>query len=187
MATVEINSFVSKFVNLWKSGLDASLKLESHAGQASLSISLGLGSFHETDEIEKKPYIAKKVSPSRARRRKRRAKARQDAVNFQSHAGVDQTSEEDVVLSQNSVEDTAVDEASEEDVSTQKVIRAADNAAEKVDIYEDDAGVTEFELRRFSSCDLEEKPPDLSTELGLMIKESQRKRNLWEKLNGLPS
>ena len=86
MATVEINSFVSKFVNLWKSGLDASLKLESHAGQASLSISLGLGSFHETDEIEKKPYIAKKVSPSRARRRKKRAKARQDAVNFQSHA-----------------------------------------------------------------------------------------------------
>ena len=62
-----------------------------------------------------------------------------------------------------------------------------DDDAEKVDIYEDDAGVTEFKLRRSSSFDMEKKPPDLSTELGLMIKESQRKRNLWEKLNGLPS
>ena len=57
---------------------------------------------------------------------------------MESHAGVDQTSEKDVVLFQNSVEDTAVHESSEED-----------DIAEKVDIYEDDAGVTEFEVQKY--------------------------------------
>ena len=78
MATAEINSFVGKFLNLWKSGFDASLKFETRAGKASVSISLGLGAFSETDNVAEKPCSVKRVSPSRIRRRLRRAKARQN-------------------------------------------------------------------------------------------------------------
>ena len=36
-----------------------------------------------------------------------------------------------------------------------------------------------------SSCNLDKEPPDdLSKQLELMIKESQRQRNLWTELNG---
>ena len=102
MATAEINSFVGKFLNLWKSGFDTSLKFETRAGKASISISLGLGAFSETDNVAEKPCSVKRVSPSRIRRRLRRAKARQNiACREESHTAVkDESSEEDVVPSQ---------------------------------------------------------------------------------------
>ena len=40
---VEMNSFIGKFVNLWQSGCDASLKIESSAGKASVVLQLHLG------------------------------------------------------------------------------------------------------------------------------------------------
>jgi hypothetical protein len=53
-------------VNLWQSGRDACLQLDTHAGQACVTLRLGLGEH---------PLLQhhKKVSPSRQRRRDRRA------------------------------------------------------------------------------------------------------------------
>ena len=39
----EINSFMGKFVSLWQSGRNASLKVESKAGQAHVTLQLDLG------------------------------------------------------------------------------------------------------------------------------------------------
>ena len=39
----QLNSFVGKFVNLWQTGKNATLKLESQAGQASVNLLLDLG------------------------------------------------------------------------------------------------------------------------------------------------
>ena len=39
----EMNSFFGKFASLWKSGNDASLMFETHAGQACVTLRLGLG------------------------------------------------------------------------------------------------------------------------------------------------
>ena len=39
---VEMNSFIGKFVNLWQSGCDASLKIESSAGKLLLFFNLNL-------------------------------------------------------------------------------------------------------------------------------------------------
>jgi len=39
----EVSSFVNKFSSLWRSGCDASLHFESQAGQAYVTIRLGLG------------------------------------------------------------------------------------------------------------------------------------------------
>ena len=39
----KMNSFVGKFVSLWKAGRNASLKLDSEAGKARLTLQLDLG------------------------------------------------------------------------------------------------------------------------------------------------
>ena len=64
----EINSFVGKFASLWKQGYNVNLNLESKAGKAQVTLSLGLDDF----PVEK-TCLQKKVSPSRLRRRERRA------------------------------------------------------------------------------------------------------------------
>ena len=76
----EVSSFVNKFTSLWRSGRNASLLFESQAGQAYVTIRLGLGAhpvniqndFHKHKSPEPK---RKKASPSRLRRRARRAAA----------------------------------------------------------------------------------------------------------------
>ena len=63
----EINSFVHKFVNLWQAGRNASLKLDSQAGQASVTLHLDLGQAVPPQHVQN----------ARERRRQRRADARQ--------------------------------------------------------------------------------------------------------------
>ena len=71
----EVNSIMWKFCSLWKSGWDANLSLETHAGQACVSLRVGLG-FYEERQIQPKIIPSKKkLSPSRNRRRERRAAA----------------------------------------------------------------------------------------------------------------
>ena len=74
---MELNSFVSKFWNLWSSGRTARLAVECQAGQATvnLQLDLGLPQHHPLQE-----HHVKHVSPSRLRRRARRAQARADAA-----------------------------------------------------------------------------------------------------------
>ena len=83
----EVSSFVNKFVNLWKSGCDASLHMESQAGQAFVTIRLGLGTgaystsnSRQNKQFQHSESKVKKVSPSRMRRRARRSAARQVAA-----------------------------------------------------------------------------------------------------------
>ena len=99
----EISSFVEKFVNLWKRGGDVSLNLETHAGQVCVSLRLGLGKFAtDTDDLNDMVH-RKKVSPSRLRRRERRATARRLDANI--HAGKSKTeaSEQDAKIVNTSV------------------------------------------------------------------------------------
>jgi hypothetical protein len=71
MASIfEMNSFVGKFLNLWQSGRDATLQVETQTGQACVTLRLGLGE-HPGQQHRKK------ASPSRQRRLDRRATARQ--------------------------------------------------------------------------------------------------------------
>ena len=70
----EMNSFLGKFANLWKSGSDASLQFEAHAGQACVTLRLGLGE-HPYEQFQEQKF-SKKESPSQKRRRDRRAAAR---------------------------------------------------------------------------------------------------------------
>ena len=71
----EVNSFVTKFTNLWKAGRDACLQLVSHAGQACVTLRLGLGVFPH-DKKDANEILRKKLSPSKIRWRNRHAAAR---------------------------------------------------------------------------------------------------------------
>jgi hypothetical protein len=56
----EVNSFVGKFFNLWKCGRDATMQLETQAGQACVTSRHGLGEHPHQQH-------RKNVSPSRQR------------------------------------------------------------------------------------------------------------------------
>ena len=67
----ELNSFLGKFVNLWQNGMEASLRIDSKAGKATINLEVGLG---QAPQPEQHPIC--KYGPSRLRRRERRADAR---------------------------------------------------------------------------------------------------------------
>ena len=75
----ELDTFIQKFRNLWKSGLDARLNMECHAGQAWVGLHLRLG--HGPGPLHQSvlPKISRnRDTPSRQRRRARRAAAREE-------------------------------------------------------------------------------------------------------------
>ena len=96
MATVdlEINSFVTKFQQLWKAGRDAHMDFETHAGKAWVNLRLGLGEY-PSDSIVKQHHL-KRLSPSRLRRRERRAADRLENSNILQKDNVKDNSVEDV-------------------------------------------------------------------------------------------
>ena len=65
----ELETFVQKFRHLWKSGLDAQLNLEAHAGEAWVGLHLRLG--QEPGPLHRKPQFTNvKKSPSARDRRR---------------------------------------------------------------------------------------------------------------------
>ena len=76
----ELHSFVKKFSALWAAGSNASLSFESNAGQVFVTFRLGLGdhpSRMSDPNLENK--MKKRLSPSKLRRRERRAAERLSA------------------------------------------------------------------------------------------------------------
>ena len=75
---IELNTFVGKFVRLWQSGSDASLKVESKARKASLILQLDLGYQHNAPQRQQ--VSSPVVRAARVRHCQRRAAERQAAA-----------------------------------------------------------------------------------------------------------
>ena len=73
----ELHSFIGKFVSLWQAGLDTSLTVKAHAGEARVHLQVGLG--HAPPPPSAGCHAPFCQCPSRIRRRERRAKARKVA------------------------------------------------------------------------------------------------------------
>ena len=73
----EVFNFVNKFINLWKTGFEAKLHVESQAGQAWVQLQVGLGALQQ-------PHYHRKPGPAQLRRRARRAEARASQVAAQA-------------------------------------------------------------------------------------------------------
>ena len=68
----EFHSFVTKFVNLWENGFEASLHVNSKAGYANINLQVGLGQA----QYPQHQHHQRQPGPSRVRRRERRAESR---------------------------------------------------------------------------------------------------------------
>ena len=112
MEPSELGSFISKFKQLWKSGLDVKLNIEANAGQAwaSLHVRLGQAPGPPFQDLIQPPPKKPRNGPSRQRRRERRAaerlhgKAEEDSLhNQESDKG--KTSEEEDLSAEEAVRD----------------------------------------------------------------------------------
>jgi hypothetical protein len=104
MNSIELDSFVQKFKQLWHLGVNAHLDAHTHAGQAWVSLHVQLG--QAPGPLQHPPH-RQQVSPSRQRRKARRAAERKktaeeapnkDAENVETEAAkANPTSENDEV------------------------------------------------------------------------------------------
>ena len=72
----EVHSFVSKFTSLWSAGSNASLFFESNAGKAYVTLRFELGEHPMKLNDASGGMLKKRLSPSKLRRRERRAAER---------------------------------------------------------------------------------------------------------------
>lgn len=118
MYNEELDSFVSKFRHLWRIGCDAHLDINAHAGQAWLGLHVRLG--HAPGPLHQDPtnhFNKSRNSPSRQRRRERRAAARKEAVAAQ----VTRTEGQDVASENTDTNIDIIEEVTETDVSREKL------------------------------------------------------------------
>ena len=94
----ELLNFVTKFSNLWKSNKSARLAAECHGGKATVSLHLQLGVLTPEKVLQPSPP---RPSPSRLRRRARRAQER-------AKAAANAASTDDTAVEAAQVTDTAV-------------------------------------------------------------------------------
>ena len=73
----EFDSFIGKFVSLWKKGFEASLNVNSKAGEAFINLQVGLGQV--LPPLQPQYPQRCEPGPSRQRRRQRRAETRREA------------------------------------------------------------------------------------------------------------
>ena len=109
MLVTELDTFVKKFHQLWNDGITAHLDLDTHAGDAWVGLRVRLGQVPGPLHQQVHPFqqdVPRKVSPSRQRRRARRAAARQAKVSTDIEA-----EEANVVDHQNAEEQTVADNA----------------------------------------------------------------------------
>ena len=90
MAVSEIESFVSKFKYLWHAGFDATLKVDTNAGQAWVSLQAGLGHpFPPLHLPQHGHHVQRRCGPAQQHRQEKREAARRVADNEENNAVVE--------------------------------------------------------------------------------------------------
>ena len=123
----EVNSFVGKFMHLWKSGYDASLHLKTRDGKATINLQLGLG------QAPPPPPPPRRVpGPSRQSRTQRRALAREPAEQAKKNTEVEvaENATEEVEQIESESDDIGADAKSTEDVVEAEPTKATEDVVE---------------------------------------------------------
>ena len=181
MADVELSSFVKKFQSLRRSGYDASLNIESKLGEIFITLSCKVG----RDIPPPSPpspsmpiNVSRNRSPSYFRRQARRQAMRQNLQNSEScKSETEQVVEESADTEVHTAEKTAA--AAIED---EEELSEADE--------DDDTGTADTvrdtvqQIRVFAVNDVGNTTYDeLGVQLEAAIKESQSRREHWERMN----
>ena len=138
MLVTELDSFVYKFHQLWSAGHSAHLDLDTHAGRAWVGLRVQLGSVpgppHHLPNDFHSSY--KEDSPSRQRRRARRAAARQvNAAEASKKETAEEASKKETA-EEASKKETAV-EASKNEVAVEADVNADKPSSKSVEEKED--------------------------------------------------
>ena len=124
----ELDQFVKKFKQIWASGVDAHLHVETHAGQAQVHLQVQLGQAHglpQQHHYRPESPLKTRNGPSRQRRQARRETARQEKA---AKAGKD-ASEETTVNRENDF-DKESEKSNDDDIKTK--IQPHEKHAEEV-------------------------------------------------------
>ena len=133
----EINSFISKFVNLWKSGCKASLHLEASAGEAQINLQVGLGQFPPLPHIP----VHRVPGPARQRRHQRRAEARKAADEAEAAAKNNAAqAQKEAEADRNDTEQVDYHEVTEDVIEDNQKVEAAKTTALVITEISDSSG-----------------------------------------------
>ena len=98
---IELDSFVRKFILLWRTGSNAKLSVEAKAGEAFVNLSVGLG------QAVPGAHAAKRRGGAGARQRRaeRRVAEREMSAEAQKFSSMDSSCTEEVHVTKNIIED----------------------------------------------------------------------------------
>ena len=123
MFITEVDTFVKKFHQLWNDGISAHLDLDTHAGDAWVGLRVRLGQvpgpLHGQAQSFHQEEVPRKESPSRQRRREKRAAARQANVVRATDTEAEEANE------------VAKETTSEETVAVDAVVEHAENLSDE--------------------------------------------------------
>ena len=181
---VELSSFLTKFKHLCNAGFEASLQLTSRNGYATVSLEVALGPLESTSNTSndvKSPLKPKrKRSPAYFRRQEIRRNAAKHLSTTAAVEVVVDTEDTDIDHVNSSLVNEALwNEADTEQVSTEENIMAVDSL--RNDVYAENREEVPQDAGSLGDS------RDLSMQLEHIIKESERNRNIWDKMKAMPS
>ena len=118
----QLNSFVSKFVNLWQYGCDASLHLETHAGKATIHLQVGLG--YAPPPSDPPPPHRRVPGPSCQRQTKKRTLAKAQAKEAKDKSDAEKAVQNEVAA-----------KAPTDDVTAEDAVDATESESEVNDEF----------------------------------------------------
>ena len=119
----EINSFVSKFCQLWCDGRQADLHLQCFNGQSYLNLNIGLGYAFQATAARKHDGYSHSYSTSRSRRTAKRAKMKEGDIGCE----INKTSDD---VSSKGIEDSISPTIIEDDVNIENATDLEDHSGD---------------------------------------------------------
>ena len=135
MSQSELDSFVSKFKFLWHAEYNATLKVETNAGIASITLHAGLGSptFPFSPPPQHIPnHVPRRSGPAQQRRRKRREAARKAASDARHNLGAPLAEEAEAPTNEQVAEEVTENIINNVDATAEEV---GQNSVEKADYF----------------------------------------------------
>ena len=180
----QLNSFVGKFISLWKLGIDASLEINSNAaGDARVTIQAGIGQAQQLHHPV--PREQRVPGPARLRRRQRREDARKaNAEQAKQEEAVEETDKEVCEVEPQLVEETTDENLGSKADKTEIVTSDATSDVSKIEAKVDEHSAVKAFIVNDEVCkdsEYDEKQSEKETELfEVQVKAGQIVTNLGE-------